>query len=496
MAAGLDPRTPILVGSAALTQHVSDPTKALDAVALTARALRSAAEDAGGKDPHQLLSKAELIMMPQPSWKCDDPARMVAEQLGIAPHSLRADLGVLQQTMFTRACTDIAGGAASIVLICGGEARSRAALAAKSGVSVAAEAESSGPPDTVIAPDRAVISQLEIKRKLYVAARQYAIIETALRGAAKQTIAEHADEVAALWDGFADIARTRPEAWNQDATPLGDGVATPENPWYSWPYTKQHVSYWTVNQAAGLILCSVEAAESAGIPRDRWVFPHAAATSNLMVMLSERAELHRSPAIAENGKAIAELTGVAPADVDHLDLYSCFPAAVRVQAAELGIRSDRPWTVTGGMTFGGGPLNNYVLQSTARMADVLREDPGSTGITTSISGMITKQGLGLWSTTPPAGGFRSADTTEPARANTVTASTDSDYAGGAEVLGYTVVYEKTGPAVGIVIAKALTGGDPTHTIATTEDADVMADMMSSEWVGRRVTIGAGGQLNE
>jgi hypothetical protein len=75
------------------------------------------------------------------------------------------------------------------------------------------------------------------------------------------------------------------------------------------------------------------------------------------------------------------------------------------------------------------------------------------------------------------------------------ASTDGDYAGEAEVLGYTVVYEKTGPAVGIVIAKALTGG-LTHTIATTQDADVMADMMSSEWVGRRVTIGAGGQLNE
>ena len=338
MAAGLDPRTPVLVGSAALTQHVSDPVKALDAVALMARALRSAAQDAGGSDAQRLLAKAELIMTPQPSWKCADPARMVADQLGITPKSLRADLGVLQQTMFTRACTDIASGAASVVLICGGEARSRAALAAKAGISLTPEPDSGEAPDLLIAPERDVISQLEIKAKLYDAARQYAIIETTLRGAAKQTIPEHAAEVAALWDGFADIARTRPEAWNQNATPLGDGVATPENPWYAWPYTKQHCSYWTVNQAAALILCSVEAAESAGIPRDRWVFPHAAATSNLMVMLSERAEPNRSPAIAENGKAIAELSGIAPADADFIDIYSCFPAAVRVQAAELGIR--------------------------------------------------------------------------------------------------------------------------------------------------------------
>ena len=492
MAAGLDPRTPVLVGTAALTQHTSDPMKALDAVALMVRALRSAAEDAGGRDPHQLLSKADLIMAPQPSWKCDDPARVVAGQLGITPRSVRFDLGVLQQSMFTRAAADIASGAASIVLICGGEARSRAALAAKSGLHISAEPESSGPPDELIAPERDVVSQLEIQRKLYVAARQYAIIETTLRGAAGQSIAEHAAEVAALWDGFADIARTRPEAWNQSATPLGDGVATPENPWYSWPYTKQHCSYWTVNQAAGLILCSVEAAEAVGIPRDRWVFPHAAATSNLMVMLSERAEPNRSPAIAENGKAITELTGVAPADADFLDIYSCFPAAVRVQAAELGIRADRPWTVTGGMTFGGGPLNNYVLQSTARMADVLRENPGTTGITTSISGFITKQGMGLWSTAPPAGGFRSSDTTDRARANTAVATTDADYAGEAEVVGYTVAYEKTGPSVGIVIARALDTGELIHTVATTEDAGLMASMTSEEWVGRRVTIDAGG----
>ena len=86
-----------------------------------------------------------------------------------------------------------------------------------------------------------------------------------------------------------------------------------------------------------------------------------------MVMLSERAELHRSPAIAANGRALSELTGVTASEVKHLDLYSCFPSAVRVQAAELGLAADRPWTVTGGMSFGGGPLNNYVLQSHARM---------------------------------------------------------------------------------------------------------------------------------
>jgi acetyl-CoA C-acetyltransferase len=488
MAVGLDPRTPVLVGSAAITQREPDPTRARDAVGLMADALRAAADNAGGSDPHRLLRQADVMLATQGSWKCQDPARMVSQELGITPQTVYAELGVLQQTLFTKACSSIASGAASVVLITGGEARARMASAARQGVSVAPEPKAENPADTVLSPAQQVISRLEIDRQLFVAARQYGMIETALRAAAGQSLEEHAREVAALWDAFASIAATRPEAWKRDVTPLGDGMATAHNPWYSWPYTKQHVSYWTVDQAAGFILCSVEAAESAAIPREHWVFPHAAAESNAMIMLSERAEPHRSPAIAANGRALTELTGVAPADADHLDLYSCFPSAVRVQAAELGLPDERPWTVTGGMSFGGGPLNNYVLQSTARMMNVLREDPGSYGLLTSISGMITKHGTGLWSTTPANKGFQLADVSDQARAQTPTAAADPDYQGPADVIAYTVTYEREDPQTGIVIARAARPGALTHTVAVTSDPGLMSDMVGSEWVGRRIEV--------
>ncbi len=492
MAGGLDPRTPVLVGSAAITQREADPARARDAIGLMADSLRAAADNAGGADPHRLLRKADVMLATQGSWKCQDPARMVSEQLGITPHTVYAELGVLQQTLFTRACSTIARGDASVVLICGGEARARMASAARAGVTVAPEPEAEKPADTVLSPAQQVISKLEIDRQLYVAARQYAIIETALRAAAGQSLEEHAREVAALWDGFAAIAASRPEAWKRDVIPLGDGVATARNPWYSWPYTKQHVSYWTVDQAAGFILCSAEAAEAAAIPHERWVFPHAAVESNAMIMLSERAHPHRSPAIGAGGRALAQLTGTAPADADHVDLYSCFPAAVRVQASELGITTDRPWTVTGGMSFGGGPLNNYVLQSTARMMDVLREDPGSTGLVTSISGMITKHGIGLWSTNPADKGFQVADVSEQALAQTPAAAADPSYQGPADILGYTVTYEGREPRTGIVIAKAARSGALTHTVAVTDDPDLVAAMVCSEWVGRRIDVTGGG----
>jgi acetyl-CoA C-acetyltransferase len=493
----LDPRTPVLVGTAAITQRSgtgegSVPAEqARDAVGLMADALRLAADDAGGPDPQRLITRAGLVLAPQGSWICIDPARMVSAQLGITPRTLYAELGVLQQTLFTRAAAAIAGGDADVVLICGGEARARVAAAAHSGVTVAPEPEATEPAGLVLRPEHDVITKLEIARKLFVPARQYAIMETALRAAAGQSIAEHAAAVAAMWDGFADVARTRPEAWKTDATPLGDGQATAANPWYAWPYTRQHCSYWTVDQAAGHILCSVETAEALGIPREKWVFPLAAAESNAMIPVTGRAQLHRSPAIAANGQALTELTGAAPADAAYVDLYSCFPAAVRMQASELGIGLDRALTVTGGMAFGGGPLNNYVLQSTVRMMQILREDPGATGLLTSISGMITKQGMGLWSTTPPEQGFRAADTTERSYADTPTAEIDPDLTGRGRVVGYTVGVEPGQPDVGILIVASGPPDRPVHTVALTQDPQVTAAMTVEEWIGREVEVAAG-----
>jgi hypothetical protein len=73
--------------------------------------------------------------------------------------------------------------------------------------------------------------------------------------------------------------------------------------------------------------------------------------------------------------------------VDHIMLSAigrpcCFPSAVRVQVRELGIDLRRPPTLTGGMAFAGGPLNNFVFQALVTMARVLRADPGSVGLPT------------------------------------------------------------------------------------------------------------------
>ncbi len=168
-----------------------------------------------------------------------------------------------------------------------------------------------------------------------------------------------------------------------------------------------------VEQGAGLVICSAERAASSGVPRDRWVFLHSGADAHDTDFVSNRVDLHSSPAIGAVGRHVLGHAGIGVDDVAHVDLYSCFPSAVQVAAAEIGLGLERQLTVTGGMSFAGGPWNNYVTHAIATMADVLRSDPGSRGLVTANGGFLTKHAAGIYSTEPPpSGAFRSAEPQE------------------------------------------------------------------------------------
>jgi acetyl-CoA C-acetyltransferase len=233
------------------------------------------------------------------------------------------------------------------------------------------------------------------------------------------------------------------------------------------PYTKRLCSQWNVSSAAALVLCSVGAARRHAVPDDGWVFPVAAAESNAMVPLTARRDLHRAAGFALAGTRALELAGTAIDAVDHIDLYSCFPAAVRVQARELGVDGERPLTVTGGMTFGGGPLNTYVLQSTSAMADRLRGH-AATGLVTTVSGMLTKQAVALWSGAPPRA-FRSAEVGEEVRRATPVVEVVDEASGDGRVAAWTTLHERGTPTATVAVVD-LPGG--TRTVATGEPRDL------------------------
>ncbi|MCU1365581.1 MAG: Acetyl-CoA acetyltransferase, partial [Ilumatobacteraceae bacterium] len=395
------PLAPVIAGAAAIQQRRDDPVDALDALHLMRNALEAAADDAGAGD---LLAAADVVMMPQGMWATDNPAQVVAPwNPGI--RSVVADIGVLQQTLLSRACALIAAGDAEIVLVCGAEAKYRALRSQILGVAVD-DPPTTGSPDERMVPAHEILTREEIDRGLPVPARQYAMIDTALRDHDGLSPSQHIEQLAALWSRFSSVAVDNPDAWNRS---FADPAAISSAPMLAWPYTKLHCSQWNVDQAAGIIICSAAAAARHGVAAERRVFAHLGVESNLMVPMTLRAEIHRSPAVAAVRGAVREHLDRDTPDIEHVDLYSCFPAAVRVQASELGIDPASPLTITGGMTFGGGPLNNYTLQSLVAMVRVLRDDPDSDGLVTNVSGMLTKFGASVWSCRPPAAAYRSVD---------------------------------------------------------------------------------------
>ena len=206
--------------------------------------------------------------------------------------------------------------------------------------------------------------------------------------------------------------------------------------------------------------------------------------------MSNRDNLYSSPAIRIAGARCLELAEVEVDDLDHVDLYSCFPSAVQVAAAELGLGKDRPLTVTGGLTFGGGPLNNYVTHAIARMVEVLRASPGEIGLVTSNGGFITKHAFGVYSTEPPPRRFRHA-APQAEIDDTPSREVAVDFAGDVGVESYTVMYGPDGPTVGLAACRL---DDGRRSWGNTDDPDVLAAMVSEEFCGRRAHLAASGAL--
>jgi len=166
---------------------------------------------------------------------------------------------------------------------------------------------------------------------------------------------------------------------------------------------------------------------------------------------------------------------------------------VQVAANELGLGLERQLTVTGGLSFAGGPWNNYVTHAIATMLGVLRADPGSVGLVTANGGFLTKHAFGVYGSEPPATGFRWDCPQEAVDASYTPRVAAEGYEGPVVVEGYTVMHDRDGaPEVGIC---ALGTPDGTgRTWGTTRDADTLAALEDSEHVGRSATVDAEGTI--
>ena len=482
----LDPNTPILVGVAEIQQCEDDPSRAKEALALMVDALEGAARDACGAAAGDLLTGLEQLAIPQGLWHYVNPAGAVAAEVGAKGcFSVHAELGILQQSLMAQACEAIASGELNIAAVVGGEAKYRALRAQILDVALT-DSQQETVPDRVLKPEAEFWDEVETAAGLAMPVGFYAIMESALRAEQKLDIETHRDQLADMYQAFAETAKDNPNAWHRDGM-SAEQIRSPsaKNKMLAFPYTKFHNTQWNVDQAAALIFCSVRHAQALGIPQDKWIFPLGSAESNVMVNLAQRPELQGSAGATLAGEAVLKAAGLSVTDIDYFDLYSCFPAAVKIYARALGIDLGRQLTVTGGMTFAGGPLNNYVLQATARMATLLRDKPKAKGLISSVSGMLTKQAWGLWSSAPNALAFKNSDVSADVRAKEKVLKVVAPSVGEAVIVGYTVLYQGGQPQRLIAVCDLPTGD---RTVVFSEQAATMQIAVGEECVGRAVRI--------
>jgi acetyl-CoA C-acetyltransferase len=262
------------------------------------------------------------------------------------------------------------------------------------------------------------------------------------------------------------------------------------------PYPKSMNSNNDVDMAAALIMCSARWASDHGIARDRWVFPQAGTDCREHVYASHRWAIAGTPAVRRGGELVLALAETGLDDIALIDLYSCFPSAVQVGATSLGLPLDgsRQLTRTGGLSFAGGPWNNYVMHAIATIVGELRDRPGERALVWANGGFLTKHAFGVYGADPPAHGFRHASPQDEIDALPKRdLATGDDAAGAATIEGYTVMHDRDGQPE-MAIASCLRD-DGRRAWGVSRHQSVTGALVDGEWVGAPVELDADGTLH-
>ena len=480
-----DDRTPVLVGVGVATQRMDDAAQALEPLDLMLEAVRRAGADAGGA---HALAAVQRIAVPKGRWRYRNPGRAIAQAIG-APGavSVLSTWGVLQQSLINDACARIAAGTLDTALVVGGEASYRM-LRAKLQGQRAEERQQADAPDEVQQAEDDLLHPVEMAAGIRLPAALYAILGSAWRAKQGLPADQHRQSVAELYAGFSRVAQSNPAAWTRQAYDASQVLqASERNPMQGFPYTKLHCSALNVDQAAALLLCSVRRAVELGIPRERFVYAWAGSESNHVVPVSARGAIADCAGARLAGQAVLKGCGLQASQVELVDLYSCFPIAVEMIAHALGLPLDpqHPPTLTGGMSFAGGPFNNYVLQSTCRMVERMRAGEGSLGLISCVSGVLNKVGFGLWGRTPGPVPFQAVDVSNEAAAQTVAVPVIESLTGPGRIVGHTVVHERGSAPRALVLADAEAGA---RTLAWSDDPAIVERFTHEELCGAAVTL--------
>jgi acetyl-CoA C-acetyltransferase len=451
------------------------------------------------------------------------PAGALCEALDLRgrPRETTSIGGNTPQAMVERAAGDIAGGRLGATLIVGAEAvrsgrlRSAAAVEEKKAppsagaTASAAGAERAREPDVVVGTDRQDLSDEERLAGLYIPLHVYPMFESVLAARAGRTPAQQREVIGRLLAPFTEVAAANPHAWFRQVRSAADlATVSPDNRLVAEPYLKTMVAFLGGAQAAAVVVTSLAVARALRLD-DGCLFVWSAASANEVWFPMARPDLGGAPALEAAASAALGAAGIGVDDVSAFDLYSCFPSAVQIAAASLGLRLDldhpeemRPITVTGGLPYFGGPGNNYSTHAVAAMFDLFRSSTGLSGagngprlgLITGVGWYLTKHSVGVYGSAPPPQGYAPVDTSTAQAL--IDASALPFVAAGEEVAAEgtvdasTVIYDRDGRPTAAPVVATLQDGRRVVAAASPRGAE---DAAGTFLVGARIRVeGAAG----
>ncbi len=463
-------------------QHSHRDGPAPHPAAAMAQAALGALADAGIDD----LAQVDLIAAVEPlSWTYADINRAVADEMGLGAgveHLWVPAGGTSPQDLLHKLGPRFAAGDIHCAVICGAESMRTRRRSAKQG-------EDPGWPERPadVNPMRGqppFSSELEARHGLRAPIHTFPLFENALRTAHGRSNEEQRQLAAAILAANAAVAANNPHAWFSDAPRAADiASVSRDNRMIVYPYTKRMNAIMDVDQCAAIVVVS-----------DRFAREHRVLKGSAAVLGGAGAEeiwnpLQRNtftacPAMETAIATALTRAGVEAADLDAMDLYSCFPSPIQFALQALGVDADRPLSLTGGLAFAGGPGNAYVLHSLAAALAHLRGHPQEKLLITGIGMANTKHAATVLTGAghEPAGAtgelsYREVRNEEP---RTVVEQAD----GAASVVTWTVEYDREGTPANVILILDLQKGG--RTIANMRDPVSGArQLLAEDPIGRR-----------
>jgi acetyl-CoA C-acetyltransferase len=472
-------RLPVVVGVGEVTDRPAIAEEGLDPAMLVAAALRAADVDAGGG----FLARCDRVdLVPQISFRELDVPAALARELAMPVGRIRPAHDASGDTpvrLLDDAAAAISAGEARVCAVAGGEALRTAAARAR------------GAGGELFAGSRRSAGSLRQAYGLVTPAEIYPLYEQATRAAWGQSLTEAQAETTRIWSLMSQVAAESEGAWlRTPRTEAEIGEAGPANRRVTHPYTKLMVANPSVNQGAALLVTSLATAREAGVPDDRLVVVGSGAAAHESEDPRARADFRTPPGMQVSLTRALQRNGLTVDDLDAVELYSCFPCVPKMARRVLGWPVDRPVTVHGGLTFGGGPIGDYMTHAAAAMVRRLRAGGGH-GLVFANGGHCTHNHTLVLSRLDAASEERRADydcqAEADARRGPIPPLTDA--VEGAVVLEtYVVPYDAAGaPADAVVVCRA-PGGERVLARVPHEDRATIGLLVD----GRREPVGTRG----